>query len=192
MAFQRWLVSGMAARESRRSGPAHRCDHRSHCIPRADRTPRQGRAGKQLPRWRQQDEVNVHSQGDRQRRITNPVGHRQGRSPNLHRAQLDRQRPGSGQPRTTSTSPHRPCRRMSSRRAVTTQDLEEYPDLVAIARGIERMYRELRKLLRSGAAHYQKASCGKKLTPACTATGDQCRGAGLGLRQWSGGRRGPS
>jgi transcriptional regulator with XRE-family HTH domain len=32
----------------------------------------------------------------------------------------------------------------------------EYPDLVAMARGIERMYRELRKLVRSGAAHYQK------------------------------------
>jgi transcriptional regulator with XRE-family HTH domain len=32
----------------------------------------------------------------------------------------------------------------------------EYPDLVAMARGIERMYRELRKLFRSGTAHYQK------------------------------------
>jgi len=32
----------------------------------------------------------------------------------------------------------------------------EYPDLVAMARGIERMYRELRKLVRSGTAHYQK------------------------------------
>ncbi len=33
----------------------------------------------------------------------------------------------------------------------------EYPDLIAMARGIERMYRELRKLFRSGTAHYQKA-----------------------------------
>lgn len=32
----------------------------------------------------------------------------------------------------------------------------EYPDLVAMARGIERMYRELRKLFRSGTANYQK------------------------------------
>lgn len=32
----------------------------------------------------------------------------------------------------------------------------EYPDLVAMTRGIERMYRELRKLFRSGTAHYQK------------------------------------
>lgn len=32
----------------------------------------------------------------------------------------------------------------------------EYPELVAMARGIERMYRELRKLFRSGTAHYQK------------------------------------
>jgi transcriptional regulator with XRE-family HTH domain len=32
----------------------------------------------------------------------------------------------------------------------------EYPDLVAMARGIERMYRELRKLFHSGTAHYQK------------------------------------
>jgi transcriptional regulator with XRE-family HTH domain len=32
----------------------------------------------------------------------------------------------------------------------------EYPDLVAMARGIERMYRELRKLFRSGTAQYQK------------------------------------
>jgi transcriptional regulator with XRE-family HTH domain len=33
----------------------------------------------------------------------------------------------------------------------------EYPDLVAMARGIERMYREMRKLMRSGTASYQKA-----------------------------------
>jgi transcriptional regulator with XRE-family HTH domain len=32
----------------------------------------------------------------------------------------------------------------------------EYPELVAMARGIERMYRELRKLFRSGTAPYQK------------------------------------
>ena len=32
----------------------------------------------------------------------------------------------------------------------------EYPDLVAMARGIERMYRELRKLFRSGTVQYQK------------------------------------
>ena len=32
----------------------------------------------------------------------------------------------------------------------------EYPDLIAMAHGIERMYRELRKLFRSGTAHYQK------------------------------------
>lgn len=33
----------------------------------------------------------------------------------------------------------------------------EYADLVAMTRGIERMYRELRKPFRSGTAHYQKA-----------------------------------
>ncbi len=32
----------------------------------------------------------------------------------------------------------------------------EYPELVAMARGIERMYRELRKLFRAGTAHYQR------------------------------------
>ena len=32
----------------------------------------------------------------------------------------------------------------------------EYPDLVAMARGIERMYRELRKLFRAGTTQYQK------------------------------------
>jgi transcriptional regulator with XRE-family HTH domain len=37
-----------------------------------------------------------------------------------------------------------------------THSEAEYPDLAAMARGIERMYRELRKLFRSGTAHYQK------------------------------------
>jgi transcriptional regulator with XRE-family HTH domain len=37
-----------------------------------------------------------------------------------------------------------------------THSEAEYPDLVAMARGIERMYRELRKLVRSGTAQYQK------------------------------------
>jgi transcriptional regulator with XRE-family HTH domain len=32
----------------------------------------------------------------------------------------------------------------------------EYPELVAMARGIERMYRELRRLFRTGTAQYQK------------------------------------